>query len=167
MITLAVASAATAYAVGVLFEKYVLGALAHRPPSVTVQMFVALAATAVLWILAGVLFAARLLVHVFDDAVVLRYAPFTHEVRIELWQIESVEPITYRPFKDVGGWGIRMDDNRVSYTVDGTRAVLIRTRDGEEIMIGSQRPLALTAAIRDALGSRAAPDPAPSEGLGE
>jgi hypothetical protein len=146
--TLAVSSTSTAYTVGILFEKFVLGALAPRPVSVTMQMFVALAATGVLWALTAVLFSARLLVLVEDDAIVLRYTPFTREVRVEAWRIRSAVVHSYRPFSELGGWGIRSADGTMSYTVSGQTGVLLHLDDGQRVLIGSRRPLALIGAIQ-------------------
>ncbi len=150
-ITLLLAAGATAYAAGTLFEKYILGALQHKPTAVTVQMFVAMAATAVLWGLMALMYAARLVVSLSRDAVVIVFYPFTREHRVPLVQIARCEIREYQPLGDHGGWGVRVVGGMRTYTASGTRAIMLTLKSGDEVLIGTQRPTewhrALTAAL--------------------
>ncbi len=74
----------------------------------------------------------------------LGWIPF----RIAADQIRSVEPVTYRPLAEFGGWGIRFGrGGKRAYSARGDRGVRIQT-PSREYLIGSQRPEALAHALR-------------------
>lgn len=145
--TLTVTASATAYTIGVLFEKYVLEAFQHKPAADTIQMMVALVATSVAWVLLGVLFSACLVTRVRDDAVVIRFFPFARELRVPVHRIRGARLHAYRPIADFGGWGIRDQEGLKSYTVSGDRGVMLTLDDGGEILLGSQRPNGLLTGL--------------------
>lgn len=105
-----------------------------------------------MWLLFGVglpLFFYRLalVVEVYDDAVYVRLRPLVNR-RIPTEEIQEVEAATYRPIWEYGGWGVRGVSRRnVAYNVSGNRGVRLTLRDGSRVLIGSQQPEALTAAI--------------------
>ena len=67
-------------------------------------------------------------------------------------QIRSCEPVTYRPLRDFGGWGIRFGaGGKRCYSARGNRGVLLET-DKRQVTIGSQRPEELAAAIQQLIG---------------
>jgi hypothetical protein len=74
----------------------------------------------------------------------------TYSQVISLDQIQSVEPIQYRPLTDCGGWGIRTsrEGERV-LNARGELAVRITLNDGSRILLGTQRPDELAAALRN------------------
>lgn len=104
------------------------------------------------WLLFGVglpLFFYRLalVVEVHDDAVYVRFKPLINR-RIPADEIQEAEVTTYRPIREYGGWGVRGVGRRnVAYNVSGNRGVRLTLRDGSRVLIGSQRPEALAAAI--------------------
>jgi hypothetical protein len=51
--------------------------------------------------------------------------------------------VTYRPFREYGGWGIRFGRQGIAYTVSGDRGVLVRLRNGRSFLLGSKRPESL------------------------
>lgn len=103
-----------------------------------------------------VLFAvARLRVEVEPAQIVVRYRPFTTR-RIELDAVDRIESVTYRPLREYGGWGIKgWSRRKVAYNVRGTRGVRLTLADGRTVLLGSQDPDALAAAIRAARSARA------------
>jgi hypothetical protein len=66
--------------------------------------------------------------------------------------IKGVEVVRYRPIADYGGWGIRRgrDGERV-LNARGDRGVRLSLTDGTRLLIGSQRPEELAAALKRAM----------------
>ena len=54
---------------------------------------------------------------------------------------------TYRPVRDYGGWGIRWGRDGKAYIIVGNEGLQLLLGDGEKILIGSQRPQELEAAL--------------------
>jgi hypothetical protein len=75
----------------------------------------------------------------------------TYRHAIPLAMIQRVEPVTYRPIADCGGWGIRWGPNgeRV-FNARGDRGVRLWLSDGATILIGSQQPEELAQALERA-----------------
>jgi hypothetical protein len=68
--------------------------------------------------------------------------------------IRSVEVVTYRPFADYGFWGIRSGrDGERALIARGNRGVRLELTDGSKLLIGSQKPELLAAAIDRSLRS--------------
>jgi hypothetical protein len=78
----------------------------------------------------------------------------TYRHIVPLTEIRSVEPVSYRPMADCGGWGIRRCRNgeRV-FTARGDRAVRITLQDGSTLLVGSQRPEDLARTLDQAVRS--------------
>jgi hypothetical protein len=74
--------------------------------------------------------------------------------QLPVTSICRVEVVAYRPFRDHGGWGIRVgrDGERV-LTARGTRAVRLELIDGTKLLIGSQRCEELAGALERAIRS--------------
>ena len=90
----------------------------------------------------------RLTVEVRTDRVDIRFRPFTHR-SIAATDIEAAEAHAYRPVVEYGGWGIKgWSRKKVAYNVKGDLGVELRLRDGRSVMLGSQRPAELEAAVR-------------------
>ena len=105
----------------------------------------------VIWLLFGIGLPVFFLllgldVEVTPDAVTIRFTPLLVRV-IDPREIAGVEPLTYRPLVEFGGWGIRGLGGRVAYNVRGNQGVELTLRDGRRIVNGSQRAAALAAAI--------------------
>jgi hypothetical protein len=106
-------------------------------PGVVFGGLVALGVLALLWF-------ARMETEVRDDALYVRFFPFHRAPRRYAWaDIARCEARTYRPLAEYGGWGLRMG----AYNVSGDRGAQLRFRDGEALLIGSQRADELAAAI--------------------
>jgi hypothetical protein len=62
--------------------------------------------------------------------------------------VRSVEVVTYRPIADYGFWGIRSGrDGERALIARGNRGVRLELTDGSKLLIGSQKPELLAAAI--------------------
>ncbi|MDT8341325.1 MAG: hypothetical protein RQ751_07410 [Longimicrobiales bacterium] len=73
--------------------------------------------------------------------------------RIPLEEIRSMEPVTYRPLRDFGGWGLRGGRQKRAWTARGNRALALTLRDGRQVYLGSDDPERLAARIRMAMGA--------------
>jgi hypothetical protein len=84
-----------------------------------------------------------------SDGVTVRYG-FLYAARIPFAEIARAEAIAYRPIRDYGGWGIRGFGNRRALNARGNLGVLITRSNGSTILIGSQKPRDLLAALSQA-----------------
>jgi hypothetical protein len=66
---------------------------------------------------------------------------------IPLSNIAHWEARTYNPIRDYGGWGIRLGRRGWAYNVSGDQGVELELTNGKKLLIGSQRPEELSAAI--------------------
>ncbi len=91
---------------------------------------------------------AKLVVTVDRQHVRMRWIPLAWRT-IRVADIKSAEARTYRPIREYGGWGIRWSTkNGVAWNAVGNRGVQLELRAGKRLLIGSQRPEELEAAIR-------------------
>ena len=58
--------------------------------------------------------------------------------------------MAYRPIREYGGWGIRGFGKRRALNMRGDRGVLLIRKDGSTMLIGSQKPRELLAALGQA-----------------
>ena len=109
----------------------------------------------VLWLLVGIglpaLFLwAHLRLTVTDEAVLVRYVPFTSR-RILLVEILGANACEYEALREYGSWGVKgWSRDRRAYNVSGSEGVELLLRDGRTVMLGSQRADELAAAIMTA-----------------
>jgi hypothetical protein len=99
--------------------------------------------------LAGMLFVfgVRLVTEVRDGALYVRLAPLPFR-RIPLETIRSAEVRTYRPLAEFGGWGIRHGWQGMAYNARGNRGVQLVLANGRRVLVGSQTPEGLLAALQ-------------------
>jgi hypothetical protein len=77
-----------------------------------------------------------------------QFRPFHFaDQHLPLNRLEACEAITYSPLKEYGGWGIRLGAHGMAYNVSGNRGVRLRLKGGEQLLLGSQRPEELAAAL--------------------
>lgn len=114
---------------------------------------------AVLLVLFGTL-TLRMQTTVTPEALTVRYG-LLGSTRIALREIARAEAVVYRPVRDYGGWGLRGFGRRRAINVRGDRGVLITRRDGSTLLVGSQQPRRLLAAL--AAGGVATEDRLPPE----
>ena len=95
-------------------------------------------------------FAGKMVTEVRESGVYLDYFPLAKK-NIPADRIIRCSPITYRPLRDYGGWGIRGGKKRRVYNVSGNRGGLLEIQGGT-VMIGSTRPDELSAAVEKIAG---------------
>ena len=67
-------------------------------------------------------------------------------------QIESMEPVTYRPIREFGGWGIRFGrGKKQAWTASGNQALVLHLKGGVHLYVGSGHPARLEERIRSAM----------------
>jgi len=83
-----------------------------------------------------------------DQRINIRYYPFVRRT-IHFAEVRAFRARRYRPIREFGGWGIRTGLGKKSaYNAKGNLGVELYLRDLKSIMIGSQRPEELAAALR-------------------
>jgi hypothetical protein len=98
----------------------------------------------------------KLITRVDAEGVHVRFFPLTRK-RIPFDNITSCQARTYRPVREYGGWGIRFSRKGMAYNVHGNAGVQLTFKQGKPLLIGSQKPDQLAAAINAYL-SRPTPD---------
>ncbi|HET9658751.1 MAG TPA: DUF6141 family protein [Thermomicrobiales bacterium] len=91
---------------------------------------------------------------VYPDRVEIRMVPFVHR-RFRPDEIAGAAARSYQPLREYGGWGVRWGlrgfrSNR-AYNVKGDQGVQLMLTNGDRVLIGTQRPQELEAAIRSIL----------------
>ena len=72
----------------------------------------------------------------------------TYRRAVPIESIRSVEVVTYRPIAEYGFWGIRSGrDGERALIARGNRGVRLELTDGSKLLIGSQKPELLAAAL--------------------
>ncbi len=96
----------------------------------------------------------RLITVVTDQNLYVQMQPLhVRPVAIKLTDLKAVDVITYNALNDFGGWGIRYGAGGKIYNAKGNRAVRLSYATGTHLMIGSQQPEELLAAIQHILKS--------------
>jgi hypothetical protein len=100
----------------------------------------------------------KLVVRVDPSRLLVHFYPVNRPRNIPLTDIVSWEVREYRALADYGGYGIKysLTKGHWCYTVSGNRGVLVRTSNGKEIMIGSQRADELAGILGELTGRKPA-----------
>jgi hypothetical protein len=98
---------------------------------------------------AWLVYVMKLTVRLDDAGLHVRFFPLVKR-DIPLEEIARWEARTYRPILEYGGWGIRCGWKGMAYNVSGNRGVQLEFTNGKRLLIGSQRPEELAAAISQA-----------------
>jgi hypothetical protein len=95
----------------------------------------------------------KLQIEVQTDGIYVRYFPFhIHFKRYRPEDLSECYALWYRPIWEYGGWGIRYSlRNGKAYNVSGNQGVQLVFKNGKKLLIGSQKPEQLEAAIREIL----------------
>ena len=93
----------------------------------------------------------KLQTEVRQDGLYIRYFPFhIHFKRFRSEDLSECYARRYRPIWEYGGWGIRYSlRNGKAYNVSGNQGVQLVFKNGKKLLIGSQKPDELEAAIRE------------------
>jgi hypothetical protein len=95
----------------------------------------------------------KLETYVSRDGIYVRYFPF--HIRFKRFAPEDLSEYyarQYKPLWEYGGWGIRYSlRNGKAYNTSGNQGIQLVFKDGKKLLIGSQKPEQLEAAIREIL----------------
>ncbi len=136
------------WALVVLGVVAVLGAAGAAFAGEGVEAVVGLALPVLLLVLLGRM---GLTTDLRDDRLRVKLGPFPSKT-YAVADIETVEARTYRPLREFGGWGLRLGPAGLAWNAYGDRGVQLTLRGGKRVLIGSQRPAELAAAIQARLG---------------
>ena len=89
----------------------------------------------------------RLITEVRPGLLWVRLSPF-RGMRIATKEIASAFVREYSPIREYGGWGVRVSRSGRAYNAYGDRGVQLVLQDGSKVLVGSQRPDDLLAALR-------------------
>ena len=92
----------------------------------------------------------KLQTEVRPDGIYVRFFPFhIHFKRFAREDLSEYYARQYKPIREYGGWGIRCSiRNGKAYNVSGNKGVQLVFSTGKKLLIGSQKPEQLEAAIR-------------------
>ena len=103
--------------------------------------------TIFLWAIFLRLITVRLVTEARDGMLVISLRGFWRSRRIALNEIRSAEVIRYDPGRDYGGYGIRTGPFGKTYIAGGTRGVRLKLANGATVIVGSDQPDRLAAAL--------------------
>jgi hypothetical protein len=90
----------------------------------------------------------NLTTEVRPDGLYYRFFPIHRSFRrIAPDELSGYEARTYSPLREYGGWGIRYGSSGTAFNISGNRGVQLELVNGKSILIGSQRPEELVAAL--------------------
>jgi hypothetical protein len=136
-------------AAAMAFGVWVVVSTPGAPLAAALTVVVATAAVALLFVL------ARLETTVTNDAVIVRFHGLWPTRRIKLDDIAEYAPMRYTMW-DSGGWGVHLGLAGMTYNVSGNEGVRFRVKNGRRVLVGTQRPAELAAAVAKARTARGA-----------
>lgn len=94
----------------------------------------------------------KLETEVKEDGIYVRFFPFHFTLKFYDWNsIAQLEVVKFSPLMDFGGWGIRWGRKGKCYTVKGKSGLQILFKNGDQLLIGTQRPEELERIIQEKL----------------
>lgn len=127
--------------------------LAGRDPAAVAAILVGPAVVAIITALFAM---AKLVTDVDDRGVHVSFHLLWPTRDTPLEDVQRAHATEYSPLVDYGGWGVRLSWKGWAFNTGGTEGVLVETKSGKRIMIGSRRAKELEAAIAKAIAARSA-----------
>lgn len=93
---------------------------------------------------------AKLVTDVDDRGIHVSFHLLWPARHIPLEDVQRAHATEYSPLVDYGGWGVRLSWKGWAFNTGGAEGVLVETKSGKRIMIGSRRAKELEAAIAKA-----------------
>ena len=93
----------------------------------------------------------RLITRITTEGIYVRFIPFHFKEQFYSWDsIESAQVRTYNPLSEYGGWGIKYGFNGQGkvYNIVGDQGLQLVFKSGEKLLIGTQKPIEIQAAVR-------------------
>ena len=115
----------------------------NKPPSDGFLIFATVTAVIFCVSLTLLFLKSRLETEVRQDGIYYRFFPFINKFRkIDPGSLKYAKVRIYHPITEFGGWGIRfsLSGNGVAYTVSGNLGLQLELKNGNKILLGSQKP---------------------------
>lgn len=112
-----------------------------------------LISTGILLLLTAGFYAMRMDTVVDRDGIAVRFVPFHMQYKRLAWSdLAKAEVRTYNAFGEYGGWGLRLGGRNAgnAYCVRGNKGLQLTLANGKKLLIGTQQPEAVEAAVRKA-----------------
>lgn len=121
-----------------------------KTPNVFVPILLTAVAMAIPIAVAIFFFIIKLETEVRSDGLYVRFYPI--HIRYKRFTADNLQQYytrRYRPILEYGGWGIRYSFTKKgkAYNISGDKGVQLVLKNGRKLLIGSQRPDELVAAI--------------------
>ncbi len=104
---------------------------------------------AIMGLVLGLLFNIKLETRIDEKGIHFKYFPFVKWRLIEKFSIKGAKVISFNPFTEHGGWGIKGNSTTKAYTVIGENGLAIDLGEKKKILIGTQKPKELTDFIEN------------------
>lgn len=98
--------------------------------------------------------AAKLVIDVDDKAIHASFHYLWPTQHIALDDVARAHATRYDPVLEYGGWGVRLGPRGWAFNTGGREGVLVETKSGARIMLGSHHAKELEAAIAKAVAAR-------------
>lgn len=125
--------------------------IGDKPMSDTGFILVAAFSLLLMFGLTFLFYKMRLITEIRESGIYFRYLPMIMKFRkIGKEEIESYEVRQYKPIKEYGGYGIRFKISRYgkAYNVRGKTGLQLVLKNGEKILLGTQRKEAIRSAMQ-------------------
>jgi hypothetical protein len=122
--------------------------LATVPRQTTIAYFISFGVGMLLPIL---FWQMRLMTRITEEGIYVRFVPFHFKEQFFPWEsIESAQVRTYSPLMEYGGWGIKYGFNGQGkvFNVAGDQGLQLVFKSGEKLLIGTQKPTEIQAAVK-------------------
>jgi hypothetical protein len=123
--------------------------------AVLTQQWVLLVGVVIISLVATLLALARLVVDVSVEEITVAFHFLWPTRRIRIADVKRAYASAYNSLLDYGGIGVRLGPRGWAFNTGGDQGVLVETKDGKRVMIGSQRAKELEAAIARAIAAHA------------
>lgn len=136
--------------IGGLSVKLAISWLSDESISTDQEQWIALGITAVILSLIFWLFSViKLDTEIDHDGIYYRYIPFVNSKKqLTKSDLAHVEVRRYNPILEYGGWGYRVSlRNGKAYNVKGKWGLQLIIKNGKKLLLGTQKPTELEAAI--------------------
>ncbi len=84
-----------------------------------------------------------------SNGVHFQFYPFHKRMRMIEWKnISQAQVIKYNPIKQYGGWGLRSSKQGRAFNIAGNHGLQLHLKNNKKLLIGTQQPDKLTAALK-------------------
>jgi len=129
--------------------------VAGRDPAAVFPLLIGPAVVAAIFALFAL---AKLVTDVDERGIHVSFHYLWPTRHIPLDDVRRAYATEYSALVDYGGWGVRLSWKGWAFNTGGAEGVMVETKSGQRIMIGSRRAADLEAAIAKAIAERRTSD---------